>query len=606
MQALMLAAGMGKRLGKHTAECTKCMIEVGGESLFKRTCNALLSVGIKDFVVVVGFQAEKLMEYAKREVPEMNFRFVYNHNYATTNNIYSLYLAREDLSQDDTILIESDLIYDPALIKGLMESRHDNLAAVAKYEQWMDGTVALVDRYGNILDLIEKKDFEIRDIENYYKTVNIYKFSREFLNKQYIPFLNAYVNAYGNNQYYELVIKIIAHLRKARLKAYDIRNLDWYEIDDAQDLDIANTLFAEKGKQLPSYGKRYGGFWRFPRMTDFCYLVNPYFPPRQLMEKMKYFFPELVSTYPSGMYVQKIIAGKMFGLADDYMVVGNGAAEIIHALGKIISGRLAVSVPSFHEYIRCFGSCEIRKIDWSESDYRFDMDRMKEVIPSTDTLVIVNPDNPGGDCLTEPKLLEIVECCRQNNVRCIVDESFIDCADKTIRFTLLKGEVLDQYPNLVVVKSISKSYGVPGLRLGVAATSDRELLKEITDELPVWNINSFAEYFMQNFSVYKREFIIACNSLQAQRKQFFQKLAGIGYLFPYPSQANFIMCRVDKPYTSSELAELLIEKYNILIKDLSTKEGFHGKSYIRLAVRGQEDNDRLCHALKELEEEGGR
>ena len=90
--------------------------------------------------------------------------------------------------------------------------------------------------------------------------------------------MDAYINALGNNEYYEQVLRVIALLDKPDLKALPLHGEKWYEIDDIQDLSNAETIFAEKENQLACYQKRYGGYWRFPSLLDFCYLVNPFFP----------------------------------------------------------------------------------------------------------------------------------------------------------------------------------------------------------------------------------------------------------------------------------------------------------------------------------------
>ena len=151
MQALMLAAGMGRRMGKYTEAMTKCMIEVGGRTLLQRAVDALKEAGITKFVMVVGWECDKLVDYIQRNISGMDFQFVYNYDYATTNNIYSLYLARDYLAQDDTILLESDLVYESSLLKKIVEDPRANLVAVAKYEHWMDGTVTTLDEDGNVL-----------------------------------------------------------------------------------------------------------------------------------------------------------------------------------------------------------------------------------------------------------------------------------------------------------------------------------------------------------------------------------------------------------------------------------------------------------------------
>lgn len=598
MQALMLAAGMGRRLGKYTEAMTKCMISVGGCTLLERTVDALKEAGIRKFVMVVGWEANKLVNFIRDNIRDMEFEFVYNHDYATTNNIYSLYLAKEHLLCDDTILLESDLVYDQSLLRRMVEASEEDLVAVAPYEQWMDGTVATLDDDGNISDFIAKKDFSFYDADQYYKTVNIYKFSREFSRKHYLPFLEAYIKAYGVNQYYETVLKVISHISNTKLHAYILRNLSWYEIDDAQDLDIANTLFAPADEKLCAYEKHYGGYWRFPGLKDFCYLVNPYFPPKKMVDQMKYSYTPLLEQYPSGMEIEKLLAGKMFHLDSNRLLVGNGAAELINTLGRITTGRVIVSIPAFNEYVRCFANCEIVSVETATNDYVLDPMKLLEGAAAGDTVVLVNPDNPSGQFVEKENLLAFVKACGVKSVRCVVDESFVDFTAPNKRFSLLDEDVLCAYTWLVVVKSISKSYGVPGLRLGIVASADDSLLREMRGAMPIWNINSFAEYFLQIYGLYAAEYKTACDRIAENRLWLSEELQSIPYLTVYPSQANYIMCRVSPPWTAKELATQLLTKHNILIKSLSQKAGFAGKEYIRVAVKDQAENDALIRALK--------
>ena len=294
MQALMLAAGMGKRLGKYTAGNTKCMLNVNGKTLIERAIEALLDADVNKLVLVLGYKGDNVKKYLLEEctnprIKEMELVFVDNNVYDKTNNIYSLYLAKDELAKDDTILLESDLIYDYDLIKRLVDSNEPNLVSVAKYKQWMDGTVIKIDDDLNILEFIEKKNFNFDEIDDYYKTVNVYKFSKEFINKEFNAFLDAYIKAYGENEYYELVLKIIAHLSRSSLKALDVSDIKWYEIDDGQDLDIVNCLFTDGLEKLKNFQKRYGGYWRFDNLLDYCYLVNPYYPPKSMIDKINYF-----------------------------------------------------------------------------------------------------------------------------------------------------------------------------------------------------------------------------------------------------------------------------------------------------------------------------
>lgn len=600
MQAMMLAAGMGRRMKKYTKNHTKCMIEVGGKTLLERVVEALTEAGITKLIMVIGYEAEALQDYIEKKHFSIEVEYVYNEEYATTNNIYSLYMAREWLTKDDTILLESDLVFEKGIIKDIVDSKEKNIVVAAKYEQWMDGTMVLLDAKRNIIDFVDKTQFRYEDVDRYYKTVNIYKFSKEFAANQYIPFMEAYLKAYGTNQYYEQVLKILAHIRNSELKAFLLSNENWYEVDDAQDLDIANTMFADQDTVLKKYERHYGGYWRFPKVKDYCYLVNPYYPPKKLIYQMKYFYEILCTQYPSGMDIQRLNAASMFDIDEEYLIVGNGAAELINVLGKILEGTVSVGIPAFNEYIRCFESQKIRLLDNADNDYRMNMRRMLEEIDETDNLIIINPDNPSGFFFAKEEILQLLEKCEKKETYCIIDESFVDFADQELRFTLLNEQILEKYPHLIVIKSISKSYGIPGLRLGVMATADKEIRKAMLSQMAIWNINSLAEYYLQIQRLYKKSYIAACNKIAENRKYMLEQLANMKELRVFPSQANYIMCEVKGGITSGKLAAILMQEKNILIKDLSDKKGFYKKSYIRIAVKNEEDNQILLDALKEI------
>ena len=599
MQAIMLAAGKGRRLGKYTKDNTKCMLEINGISLLERTVDALLEADIHNLILVVGYKMDNLKQYIidKQIDKKIHITYVENHDYDITNNIYSLYMAKDYLCKDDTILLESDLIFEKDIIKRLVNNPYDNIAVVAKYEEWMDGTVIIANDKDDIIEFIEKKDFNYNNIGQYYKTVNIYKFNKTYSEQYYLPFLEAYIKAYGKNDYYELVLKVISSIPKSGLKALKLTNEKWYEIDDCQDLDIATLLFSENEKQLELYQKRFGGYWRFNNLIDFCYLVNPYFPSQKMIDKMKYNYEKLLVDYPSTMSIQNNCISRFFNVDENKLLVGNGAAELINQLKFILNGKIGIPIPAFNEYIRCLPNVEIIAINSSESDYKLSKEKILSYIDIVDAIIIVNPDNPSGSFLKYEDILEIIKEYNKKNKPIIIDESFIDFSCKDLRYTLIKDEILDKYKNLIVIKSISKSYGVPGLRLGVLATANNEYLHIIKENMPVWNINSFAEYFLQIFVPFSKEYEQSCDKIVEARKEFIKELNKIKHIKVHDSEANYILIELLN-ISSKELTLYLLNNYNILIKDLSNKSGFENKNFIRIAVRTKEENMNFIKAFK--------
>ena len=600
MQAIILAAGMGRRLGKVTADDTKCMVRIHGQTLIERMLDVLAKTEVSRVILVVGYKSENVKKLVGHKYKGMRILYVMNKVYDKTNNIYSLFLARKHLLEDDTILLESDLIFEENIVFDLIENPHPNLAIVAKYDAWMDGTVVTLDDNDNILQFIPKKAFDYSQVETYYKTVNIYKFSRKFATNSYVPFLEAYQQALGKNQYYEQVLGVIILLDTQDLKVHRLSSEKWYEVDDQKDLDNASTLFGPEGEKLGLYQKRFGGYWRFPFLKDFCYLVNPYFPPRRMLDEMRYHYDTLLTEYPSGLGIQNLMASEMFACDASEIIVGNGAAELINALFDFVDGKVGVIFPTFNEYPERIGDDNVVQFIPDNADYSYCVEDLVQFSKHVEALLLINPDNPSGHYLSAEAVYQLVSHLEKENKRLILDESFGDFATDGVQNTLIASEVLQRHSNLIVIKSISKSYGVPGLRLGVMATSDSDLIAAVSKRISIWNINSFGEFFLQIFGKYRSDYHLACTRITEERDRFYLQLKKIKFLRVIPSRSNYFLCELRHKYSATELTTQLLEKYEILIKDCTGKVGFEGKNYVRIAVRDKVDNDFLIEKLKAL------
>ncbi len=595
---------MGRRLGELTKENTKCMVPVNGVRLIDRLLGQLSGLKLNRVIIVVGYQGQKLIDYiGNRYESKLKIEFAENPIYDKTNNIYSLSMVKDKLQEDDTLLIESDLIFSDRFFPMIIENPYPNLALVAKYESWMDGTMVRLDEEQHIVNFISKDAFDYSDVDSYYKTVNIYKFSKDFLQHQYVPFLDAYTKAVGNNEYYENVLRIISMLNSHNMKALPVGNEKWYEIDDKQDLDIAEALFADDQDVIRKYYGRYGGFWRFPQMLDFCYLVNPYFPSKRMKDELRSNFDTLLTEYPSGMKVNTLIASKCFGVSEQYIVPGNGAAELIKVLMEgDTKGKTGFIRPTFEEYPNRFDKSLQVTFTPQNDDYRYTADDLMQYFDDKDikTLMLINPDNPSGNFIPKADVLRLARWCEDKGIRLVVDESFVDFSVDYKTNSLLSDEILEAYPHMAVMKSISKSFGVPGLRLGILASANKELIAHIKKEVSIWNLNSFAEFFMQIYNKHEKDYLKACDKFVAERADFERQLKTIPYLRVMPTQANYFLCEVLPPYTATEIVVYTLRNHNILTRDCSQKPGLDpNKQYMRIAVRNHEDNTRLVEALRQ-------
>ena len=194
----------------------------------------------------------------------------------------------------------------------------------------------------------------------------------------------------------------------------------------------------------------------------------------------------------------------------------------------------------------------------------------------------------------------LAEWCEKKGVRLIVDESFVDFSEGWEHNTLLSDKILETYPHMLVMKSISKSYGVPGIRLGILCSADVEIISKIKKMVSIWNLNSFCEFFMQIYTKYEKDYKKACGRFIEERNDFEAKLRTIPFIRVIPSQANYFLVEVLSPFTAKTLVLRMLKEHNILMRDCSGKGGFDSKQYMRIAVRNHEDNTKLIEALKKL------
>jgi histidinol-phosphate/aromatic aminotransferase/cobyric acid decarboxylase-like protein/choline kinase len=597
VQGLILAAGIGRRLGELTRDRPKAMLEVAGRTLIERALDALAELGVSRIVLVVGYRAEQLMMLigdSHRGVPVI---YVTNPEYSTTNNIYSLFRARQEFASDDSLLLEADVIFDHSILEQLATDPRTNVVAVARYHPGLDGTVVTLSESGHI-DAFIPKQLQDHDRSDYFKTINIYKFSKSYIESTYMPFLDAYVAALGKNAYYEEVLSILTGLALPKLSALVVTDHRWYEIDNAEDLLNASTVFAAPEDVYSAYASRYGGLWRFPHVRDFALLVNPYFPPPSLKRELERSFSTVMSMYPSTQEVLQHLAAHLFEVAHEEIVVGNGASELIAALGAAAGGQtIGVPVPAFEEYRCRFQPGQVVDLCSASTAPNLSVEELVAALGRVDVLVVVNPHNPSGACLTTDELETLSAEAARLGKRIILDESFVDFADPDYCTSWIESNRLRDNPHVVVLKSLGKTYGLPGLRLGVMATADKDLLAQVRSALPVWNISSPAESLMELLPRYREDYKRSMTTLRVERERFISNLNDIDGIECFPSQANFVLCKLVSEHSAHALADRLLTSAGLLIKPMSDKAGLEHGEHVRIAVLDGYANDLLVKHL---------
>ncbi len=338
---------------------------------------------------------------------------------------------------------------------------------------------------------------------------------------------------------------------------------------------------------------RFGGFWRYPDVKDYCFLVNPYFPTPEMIDELRGMFKTLLTEYPSGMRYNAQFAADMFNVPPRQIIPGNGASELIKLFMEDVKGNVGFVYPTFEEYPNRIAESRRVVFNPKNEGFQYSAADLMEYFSNKriSCLCLVNPDNPSGNLLPVKDIEELSLWASRQSIKILIDESFADFEDGDKRETLIQTELLAEHPNLYVIKSIGKSFGVPGCRLGVLASGDEEFIAWAKKKVAIWNINPFGEVFMEIMPKYRSEYESGCDSIAAERGRFVAELIKIPFLKVFPSQANYVLARVRSPFDATSLTKLLWDKYKILLKDCSNKKGFPDSSYVRITVRNREDND---------------
>ncbi len=590
MKAIILAAGYGNRMRPLTDERHKTLLTVAGETIIDRILHGLKENGIADVVVVTGYRADELEAHIALAHKDLRFTFVRNDRFRETNNIFSLALAFDACSFDDgVLLIESDLVYDASVIRRILESPFENDALVDRYRTGMDGTVVTL--AGNkVISVIpghlQDENFSFADK---YKTLNIYKFSGEFCATQFRKILTYYAKVIDDNCYYELILGVLIYMQQATIYAEVLAGEKWAEVDDANDLRGAEFVFNDQ-ERLFLLKRSQGGFWSLD-VTDFCFIRNMYFPTGPMLSELRANLPKLLHNYGS---TQAVLNEKLayFLLAQpQHTTALNGLSQIYPLLRTRFAGQRAlIPLPTFGEY---YHICS--HITTYADNFGFDLGEFENRLGEADVVVVVNPNNPTGSIL-EPA--RIFEYARQNvHKTFLVDESFLDFSDHPSCITLLQQQPL---PNIVVLKSLSKALGVPGLRLGFSYSLNPEFNHWLNSQIPIWNLNSVAEHFLEILLKHRRSLAESFAQTCIDREDFRTALAGVpGIQRVSASYGNFILVAMANKESARAVTQSLLQDYQVFVKDCSAKFT-DGQGYLRLAVRLGEENSMLVSQLRSV------
>lgn len=599
-QAVILAAGLGSRLRPRTHHTPKPLVPVLGTPILINALRHLQAVGIERVVLVTGHLGAELKAAIGDRFEGMEIVYVHSDAYDSTNNIYSLWLAREYLDRT-ILLIEGDVFFRRSVLERLLAHPGENVAALSPNDDAMQGTTAEVDAAGRIVRMIdESQQVGGEAAAEHFKTINMYVLQGDFLTGYFLPHLEAHIRSGGLQRYYESVLIDMLPWKRHELRAAICPLDEWHEVDDEQDRVAAEYKFASPEERYRIVSGQYGGYWRYG-VVDHAYLYNLYFPPSGLLQRVRSRVAQLVQQYPAGQDELNRWMSNLTELPAAHLLTANGASELIRALMRLPGLRAILPVPSFNEYAGSAPPGAVVEFPMDAPDFDLDVDafaRRAEAERAT-MAIVVTPNNPTSRLVPRPELLRLASRLAAIRCRLLVDESFIDFAGDAAGSSLVP--FVADHPNVVIIKSLSKVYGICGVRLGYLFTVDEELRSAVAAAMPIWNVNGFAEEVLRLLPRYRAAFLKSCRRVAEDTRQLFESLRGIPGMEPLEPSANYVLCRLpDSAPAADEVARRMFLRHDTLIKACSGKTMPDAGRYLRIATRTPEENQRLVRRLDEL------
>ena len=591
LQAVVLAAGLGRRMQPLARGGHKALLPVAGTTILGRIIDGLETLELERATIVTGWQAEAVRDFLVDRSPSFDLRFVENPDYAETNNVVSLSLALESMTFDtDIVLIECDLLFDPTLLQRLVTAEWPNVALLDRYRTGMDGTVVSVSN--GFIDAVYPAELQHAafDYENKFKTLNIYRLHRDFCRNTLAPLVRTYANEVDANSYYELVLGMLANLPAHRIAAEVVTGERWFEVDDPNDIVTAEFGF-EPGRRGEILKRAFGGHWNFD-VLDFSLMRNAYFPTGSMLAAMRHALPELTASYGSSQDVLNEKLSYFLGCRSDRVQVLHGASQGFPILERLFATAKTVTPePTFGEYARAFPSA-----DHYLDAPGIDNVALEQAAAASDVCVVVNPNTTTGTLIESDVLFDMAT--RLGDTTFIVDESFLAFSGQPSLIERLEQEPLS---NVIVLTSLSKTLGCPGLRLGYLYSCDGDVVRAVGSALPVWNLSAPAEFLLELMLKFRPAYKRSLDMTAADRDAFAEELRGLDVVaHVYPSGGDFLLVQLrGDDHAAAVLRERLLQKYSIEIKDVSERFADR-RPRVRLAVRLATENARLIDAIASI------
>lgn len=360
---------------------------------------------------------------------------------------------------------------------------------------------------------------------------------------------------------------------------------------------MKQNIYKTQSEKYEFISSQHGGYYRHD-FIDHAYLYNLYFPPDAIFSALKDQIRNLVLNYPMAQDALAGLVGKVIDQPPERIVVGNGAAELIKIVSGHVSKKLIIPVPSFNEYANAAPLGQAIEFPLEFPSFQLDVDKFaaEALRTKADVAVVVTPNNPTSMLVPKPDLIRLAKKLEMFDCMLIIDESFLYFAESPEQISL--EQEIASFPNVAIFKSMSKAYGICGLRIGYMLTANSTFARQVRSGVHIWNINGFAEEFLRLLPDYKQDFINSCKKVRTDRDIFYRKLCGIKGMTVFKPDANFLFCRLpDSVKSAPEITKKLFVEHNMYIKDCVGKTQPDSDRYLRIASRTEKENDKLVKAL---------
>ena len=342
------------------------------------------------------------------------------------------------------------------------------------------------------------------------------------------------------------------------------------------------------------------GYEKAKDIIDFCFIANPYYPTPEMLHDIQQNLPNLVKSYPSSnpLLSQQNLAAVLH-VRPDKLIIGNGATELIVLINTTLIDRIAVPIPTFGEYIEKLRDERDAELYPLDADQRYEL-HLPEYLQwvrhrNIRSVLVINPGNPTGQFIPLDAMIDFMNAASGVEL-VIVDESFIDFAGDPVPSLMPLAE---KFSNLLIVRSMSKHCGVPGLRLGYCYSDNLYLLNRLRRFIPTWNLNTLAQYFLSLLPQTDAAYHEGRKRLIADVRALYAGLKSIRGIEVYPTGANFVLFKIKTGMTAADLQRRLLEEHQMYVRDCSNKVGMDDR-HIRVASQGHDKDARLVEALRIL------